>query len=173
MQSIGDPVKQIKEKYIVDVNAALEQYSDMVYKISLAQTKNKHDAEDVFQEVFMRLAKRPETITSEEHLKAWLIRVTLNCCKKNFRFWRRNTTELTEDVASFTPEEYGLYQSVMDLPPKYRVVIHLFYYEDMPIKEICSILGVKESTIKSQLLRGRNLLIEALKGEFDQFGEPV
>lgn len=152
--------------YTPDVQNALNDYADMVYKIALTQTKSKYDAEDVFQEVFLRLVSDASNITSEEHLKAWLIRVTLNCCKKHFSMWNKKTVELTDDVpseASVTEtERLYILDAVMNLSPKYRAVIHMFYYEDMTISEISNILQIKESTVKSQLNRGRSLLKETL-----------
>ena len=152
--------------YTPDVQNALNDYADMVYKIALTQTKSKYDAEDVFQEVFMRLVAHASDITSEEHLKAWLIRVTLNCCKKHFRMWNKKTVELTDDVPADKSmndtEKIYILDAVMNLSPKYRAVIHMFYYEDLTVSEISSILQIKESTVKSQLNRGRSLLKETL-----------
>ena len=152
--------------YKPDVQKALNEYSDMVYKIALTQTKSKYDAEDVFQEVFMRLVSDASKISSEEHLKAWLIRVTLNCCKKHFRMWNKKTVELTDDVPAEASvpdtEKFYILDAVMNLSPKYRVVIHMFYYEDLTVGEISDILQIKESTVKSQLNRGRSLLKETL-----------
>jgi RNA polymerase sigma-70 factor (ECF subfamily) len=156
--------------YAVDVDSALREYADMVYKIALSQTRNRYDADDVFQEVFLRFVTHTERITSEEHAKAWLIRVTLNCCKKHFRMWRRDTVELPENTPSMMPEEHEIIDSVLKLPHKYSVVIHLFYYESYSIREISSLLREKESTIKSRLSRGRGLLRETLKGEFGDRG---
>jgi len=154
------------ETYTVDIDSAILDYSNTVYKIALSQTKNKNDADDVFQEVFMRLVSHSHKIQSDEHLKAWLIRVTLNCSKKHFRLWRTGNEELTEDVPYIMPEEQETMQAVLDLPLKYRTVIHLFYYEELTISEISKVLEVKESTVKSQLFRARGILRETLKGEF-------
>ncbi|MCL1873792.1 MAG: sigma-70 family RNA polymerase sigma factor [Clostridiales bacterium] len=150
-----------------DVDAVLLAYSDTVYKIALARTGNRNDADDIFQEVFLRLVKHINKISSEEHMKSWLIRVTINCCKNHFRSWRNNTVSLSdlnaELTVDFTPEESGIYQAVLRLPAKYRDVVHLFYYEELPIKEISEILKRKESTVKSQLSRGREKLKSILE----------
>ncbi|KHD35659.1 ECF subfamily RNA polymerase sigma-24 subunit [Clostridium acetobutylicum] len=149
------------------VSEVFEQYSDMVYKLALTRTKNKADADDVFQEVFLRFLKHSKEMDSEEHKKAWLIRVTINCSKKLFdSAWFRRTTPI-EDNIKFNDEEKEVYFSVMELPVKYRTVIHLHYYEDMTISDISKILKIKESTIKSQLKRARALLKLKLKGEYD------
>ena len=132
--------------------------------------KNKSDAEDVFQEVFLRLVQHQDKISDEEHLKAWLIRVTLNCCKKQFdSAWRRKTVSMEEQKEAGYEEEYEenvIYKEVQNLPEKYRTVIHLFYFEEYSVKEIGEITGQKESAVKTQLSRARGILKEKLKGEF-------
>ena len=148
----------------IDVDGVLRQHSDMVYKIALSQTKNRADAEDVFQEVFLRLVKHQKKIQSEEHLKAWLIRVALNCCKKHFTRSKREAA-LPLDIPRAAPRENGVYQAVLELPHKYRAVIHLFYYEGFSVKEIGELPNSKESTVKSRLFRGRAMLRERLRGE--------
>ena len=156
----------VERPYAVDAAAALPQYSDMVYKIALSQTKKKYDAEDVFQEVFLRLVKHSGKINSEEHLKAWLIRVTLNCCKKHFRIWNAGPDILNDAASCMMPEEHDVYYAVLELPRKYRTVIHLFYYEELSVREIGAVLKVKETTVKSQLFRARGILRERLKEGF-------
>jgi RNA polymerase sigma-70 factor (ECF subfamily) len=120
------------------VEAAYRNYADMVYKVALSQTKNKTDAEDVFQNVFLSLVRNKKEILTEEHMKAWLIRVTVNYCKKLFSSaYRRHTTELTGEVmggAIITPEERGVLEEVLALPPKYRLAIHLFTTRICPLK---------------------------------------
>lgn len=160
---------QEQATYTVDVDAAYREHMNMVYKIALSQTGDKNDANDVFQEVFLRLVAHSHKICSPEHLKAWLIRVTYNCSKKHFKQWRMRSAELTEDIPSPEPEENDALCAVLELPPKYRQVIHMFYYEELSIKQICEVLRAKESTVKSQLSRGRDLLREKLKGEFGYF----
>lgn len=146
-----------------------EKYFDTVYRLALCQTKQKQYADDVTQEVFLRFFKYEKDFDSEEHVKAWLIRVTINCSKDIFlNSWFKKTAPLSEvkEVPVFdTEEKSDLYYAVIDLPQKYKSVIHLFYYEDYSIKEIADCLGIKESTVKSQLHRGRELLKIKLKGE--------
>lgn len=149
------------------VDGLLDRYSDMVYKLALSQTKNAADAEDVFQEVFLRLVKTGARFESGEHAKAWLIRVTLNCCRNLWRSaWFRHTVPLDENLAAEEPEEIGVLEAVSELPFRYRAVIHLYYYQNMPVKEISEALHVKESTVTSRLCRARALLRRKLKGEF-------
>ncbi len=160
----GGDILDLKEHVTNIVN----QYSNMVYKLALARTKDKADAEDVFQEVFIRYMKNYQKIVSDEHCKAWLIRTTINCSYDIFKSpWLKKTVPMIDNLVFSTEERSNVYCSVLELPKKYRTVIHLFYYEDMSIKEIAEALGIKEGTVKSQLHRGRNMLKESLKGEID------
>lgn len=162
----------------LDINNHISQivntYSDMVYKLALAITKNKFDADDVYQEVFIRYMKNHNKLTSNDHIKAWFIRVTINCSNNIFNSsWLKKTVllkntlkdNLEDNLNSTSEENKAIYYGVLKLPKKYRTVIHLFYYEDMSIKDISKTLEIKEGTIKSQLHRGRNLLKEILEGE--------
>ena len=173
MEHIGDAISKDSNMYNVDVDAVLKEHADMVYKIALSQTRSRYDADDVFQEVFLRFVTHTERIASNEHAKAWLIRVTLNCCKKHYRLWMRDTVELPDDLPGITQEEHEIIETVSRLPQKYSIVIHLFYYESYSIREISTALREKESTIKSRLSRGRAMLREALKGEFGDRAKSV
>ncbi len=143
----------------------VEKYFNMVYKLALNQTKDRHHAEDVTQEVFLRYIKKDYNFESEEHIKAWLLRVTINCSHNVFNSsWFKKTTPITEDIA-FENEEMGdVYYATLELPQKYRTVIHLFYYEDFSVAEISRYLNINEATVKSQLHRGREKLKEKLEG---------
>ncbi len=148
-----------------DLCRAVEVYGDMVYRLALAQTHSSHDADDVFQEVFLRYLRAAPVFREEEHRKAWLLRVTVNCCKKLHRsFWRRHTVALSEAIPAQTQEEGELLSLLEGLPAKYRAVLHLYYYEGYDTAEIGAILGRSPGTVRSQLARGRALLREAWKG---------
>ncbi len=150
-----------------DKRDIVEKYFDMIYKLALSQTKNRESADDVVQEVFLRFLKSDKDFQSEEHIKAWLIRVTVNCCHNVFsNSWAQKTEPLTEDIVFDTEEKGDVYYAVLELPQKYRAVIHLFYYEDMSIEEISKALGSNQSTIKSQLSRGRKMLKNMLEGGY-------
>ena len=152
-------------KYVVD------KYSNMVYRLALSRTANIQNAEDIYQEVFYRLSKKMPEFESVEHEKAWLIKVTINCANN---FWKSNKycddiEELKEKLKFETPEKSMVYYAVMELPTKYRIIIHLYYYENYKINEICEILHIKEGTIKSCLSRAREKLKEKLQGgDFDE-----
>lgn len=148
------------------VEKTLEKYANMVYRIAFSRTKNKYDADDILQEVFMKYIKYNVEYTSEEHKKAWLIKTTINTSKTLLTSaWFRKTTEMPDTLATTMEEKSEVYYAVMKLPVKYRTVIHLFYYEELSIAQISSLLESKESTIKSQLHRARKLLEDILKGE--------
>ena len=143
----------------------IEKYSNMVYILAMARTGNSEEAQDVYQEVFLRLAKKMPEFQSEEHKKAWLIRVTINCSKTilNSSFIKHRT-ELDENLSFETPERHDIYYAVLKLPIKYKTVVHLYYYENYSIKEISNILRTNENTIKSRLARARKQLEIAIKG---------
>lgn len=155
-----------------DVEKILNEHSDMVYKIAYSQTKNHYNAEEVLQEVFLRLIKKKPFFKNTEHLKAWLIRVTINCSKNIFlSFHFKKRAQLDKDIvdSKCELEKSDLYYAVMDLPKKYRAVLHLYYYEGYSVKEIANILDKKEATIKTNLHRGRKILQNNLEG-VENFG---
>lgn len=153
----------INKKQILE--NTIEKYSNMVYRLAVARTGKIEEAQDVYQEVFLRLAKKMPDFESEEHKKAWLIRVTINCSKTllNSSFIRHRA-ELDENLSFETPERHDLYYAVLKLPIKYRTVVHLYYYENYSIKEISKILKTNENTVKTRLSRARKQLEEAVKG---------
>lgn len=149
----------------------VEKYFDMIYRLALSQTKSREYADDVVQEVFLRYIKTDTDFKSDEHIKAWLIRVTLNYSKSIFTTsWHKKTVALSEreNMPVFDAlEKSDVYYAVAELPQKYKAVIHLFYYEDMSIEDISKYLNSNPSTVKSQLRRGRKMLGEKLKGGYD------
>ncbi len=153
----------------LDRTAAVERWGDMVWRLALVRTANVSDAEDVFQEVFLRYFRHEDRLESDEHRKAWLIRCTVNRAKSlHASPWRRRTVPLETAAQIGVEDEYReVYSAVLSLPAKYRAVIHLFYFEGLTTAEIAGHLGVAEGTVRSQLSRGRALLREALKEEIE------
>lgn len=146
----------------------IRKYFNTVYRLAITQTGNISMAEDVTQEVFLKYLQTKKEFTSDEHIKAWLIRVTINCAKSVFRSsWFRTSVPLESEISFDLPEKNEVYFAVQELPPKYRTVIHLFYYEEMSVKEIARCTKSKENTVKSLLRRGRDMLREKLKGGYD------
>lgn len=147
--------------------SAVERWGDMVWRLALAGTKNRHDAEDVFQEVFERFFRHEEKLQTAEHRKAWLIRCTINRCKSLFASpWRQRKVSMDQIRELGIPEETReVYFAVQQLPKKYALVIHLHYYEGYSVAEIASMLDCAEGTVKSQLSRARSLLRQILQEE--------
>lgn len=156
----------------------IDKYADMVYRIAVNETGSREDAQDIFQEVFLRLVCYRDRIANEEHLKAWLIRVTINCAKKQKRsFWNRKVSSVEESEKEQSDQKAAnayetvenadspISRAVRELPEKYRSVVYLFYYEELSIAQIGKLLGEKESTVKSRLYRARETLKIRLKGE--------
>jgi RNA polymerase sigma-70 factor (ECF subfamily) len=142
-------------------------YKNNVYAAAFSICKNTIDAEDVVQDTFLQYYMTHKNFDNEQHIRAWLLRVAINKAKNiQSSFWHRNGMPLDDyiETLSFeTPETKELFEEVMKLPEKYRVAVHLFYYEDYSIKEIAKILRTTESNIKVRLSRGRAKLKDALK----------
>ena len=144
----------------------IAKYSDMVFRVAYARAQNIDDAQDITQDVFLKYIKANKKFNDEEHLKAWLLKVAVNTGNTFVKSaWARHRAELNEaaDEADFMDEKSEVYYAVKDLPEKYRVIIHLFYYEEMSIKDICKILKLGENAVKTRLHRARGLLKEKLK----------
>ena len=144
---------------------AVNRWGDMVYRLALARTASVPDAEDVFQEVFLRFFRHEDELDTDEHRKAWLIRCTVNRCKSLLASpWRRRTVPLETAAEVGVEDDYrDVYSAVLSLPAKYRAAIHLHYFEGLSVAEMAQALGVPEGTVKSQLSRGRTLLRDMLK----------
>lgn len=149
------------------VQELMNMYKNNVYVAAFSICKNASDAEDVVQDTFLQYYMTHKNFENEQHIRAWLLRVAINKAKNiQSSFWHRNKVPLEEyiETLSFeTPATKELFEEVMKLPEKYRVVVHLFYYEDYSIKEIARILKTTESNIKVRLSRGRAKLKDALK----------
>ena len=143
----------------------VERWGDMVYRLALARTASIPDAEDVFQEVFLRYFRHEEKFQSDEHRKAWLIRCTVNRAKSLLASpWKKRTVPLETAAEVEVEDDYReVYSAVLSLPGKYRAVIHLHYFEGLSVAEMAEMLHIAEGTVKSQLSRGRALLREMLK----------
>lgn len=153
------------------VQELFEKYQDNLYIIAFNVCKNAEDAKDVVQDTFIQYYSAKKEFDDEQHIRAWLIRVAINKAKNmNNTFWRRNKMSLEdymETLAFETPASEELFETVMHLPEKYRIVIHLFYYEDYTVHEIADILKLSEGNVKVRLSRGRSLLKEKLQEEWE------
>lgn len=148
----------------------VNEYQNNLYVAAFSICKNAHDAEDVVQDTFIKYLTKNTDFASKEHIKAWLLRVAINTAKnKVTSFFRREVVPIDDYMQNIEmPNEKAedLFAAVMALPLKYRVVIHLFYYEDYSVKEIADILNISRDNVKTRLTRGRKQLKERLKEEW-------
>lgn len=154
------------------LNRAIDRYSDTVRRLCMIHLKNYHDMEDIFQTVFLKYVLSPVVFESDEHEKAWLIRVTVNACKDLLKsFFRSRTVPLDELLCSsetLPPDNSDVLEAVLSLPEKYRDVVYLHFFEEYTAVEIGSILGKNTNTVYTLLTRAKRLLKEKLGG--DRFG---
>lgn len=147
---------------------AARDYADAVFRAAFSACRNRADAEDVMQETFLAYCRESRDFASREHLRAWLLRVAINKGKNlTLSFWRRHrvSLEAVENTLVFdAPEDRELFEAVWALPDAYRIVVHLFYEEGYSVREIASLLRLRESTVKSRLHRAREKLKSTLEG---------
>jgi RNA polymerase sigma-70 factor (ECF subfamily) len=154
-------------------NALFEEkyslYSDLVFKLSMTYLGNQSDAEDVTQDVFVKLFTNAPEFETLQHERYWMIRVTINACKNHLgTFWNRNTVGMdTIQDMPYTESYHEVTQLLLNLPPKYRVVLYLYYYEGYSIEELATILKLSKSAVKMRLKRGRERLKLDLEEESD------
>lgn len=158
----------------------VRRYADSMLRIAANYCKDRSDAEDIVQEAFLKLYETNTAFTDAEHVKRWLIRVTVNACKNHLASaWSRKMQPMGFEELTLTldhaaggdctwlpdiAQASALYQAVVSLPEKYRSVVHLYYYESYSVKEIAQILQKKETTIQTRLMRARKMLKHQLKG---------
>jgi len=166
----------------------IRTYSDMVYRIAFARAGTKEDADDIYQEVFLHYIKKQPEFRDEEHAKAWFIKVAVNCSRKFLGCSAKKRevsgewfvdTEMDfqgdgERDGAQTPEERifadeskeELYRALQKLSPDARLLLHLYYFEELKTAEIAKFMNRKESTVRVQLTRAR----EKLKAQFEEEG---
>ncbi len=162
-----------------EVEIVARKYLDSVYRVAINYSKNAQDAGDAVQNAFLKLMKTDMIFSDDEHIRRWLIKVTINECKS---FWRRLTKhsicsldELYDngyELPIAANDEYNtanrareLWDAVMHLPAKYSIVLHLYYYEGYSVDEISKMVGITQSNVQVRLMRGRKMLKESLEGE--------
>ncbi len=183
---------------IDNAQSVITAYADMVYRLAYAMMRDRSDADDIFQEVFLRFIRRGPVFHSPEHARAWMLRVTVNCCKNHWKSpWADGRMEPLEkqdmhgdshnvleeqdiagkteagrteaDPAQLAQERWQreqLRRGIGELPEKYRLVIHLYYYEELSTEEIARLLHKRSSTVRTQLVRAR----EQLRGILEKYG---
>jgi RNA polymerase sigma-70 factor (ECF subfamily) len=159
---------------LADTRAVVERYRTMVYGIALTHTRCRGDADDVFQDVFLAYHRRQPRLRSEEHRKAWLIAATLNCAKAvASASWRTRVVPMTlDDMEAAAPTvftfdndaEDAIFRALAAIPEDFRTVLHLFYFEDLPIAQIAVVLDLQPGAVKMRLSRGRAAMRDQLQG---------
>lgn len=148
----------IKDDYI----RAVKRNNQRIYKIALSYLNNHYDAEDVMQSVFLKLWKTDKVFNNDEHIDKWLTITCINKCKDHFKLHFVKNTVSLDDVKEYytfdSTEKIDIFNSIMSLPRKERVVVHLFYGEDMSIDEISKVINANPNTVKTRLKRARNRL---------------
>lgn len=156
-----------------ELTRLVEKFSGTVYRAAYCCLHNSADADDITQDTFLALYTSGVEFTGDEHIKAWLLRVALNRCRNVLRSLRHRTTVPLEEVGELSaqPEQHdSLLPVIMKLKPKHRIVLYMFYYEDIPIKRIAEILGEKTTTVTSRLSRARHKLKQLLiKEGYDEY----
>ena len=152
-----------------EANRAIEQYADTVRRICMVHLKYYTDTEDVFQTVFLKYVQSAIQFESDEHERAWLIRVTINACKDLLKSFFRSRTlsidQLIEQAAELPPDNREVLEAVLSLPAKYRDVVYLHYYENYTAPQISRILGKNVNTVYTLLTRSKKMLKEKLGGD--------
>lgn len=160
---------EISQNYI---EGLIEKYGDMVLRISYTYLKNKPDAEDVVQDVFLKVIDKKPSFNDENHEKSWFIRTAINMCKNKLNlFWNKNKCSMEAAADFSTCDKYSadadVLNAVMTLPDKYRITVYMHYYEGYSTPEISKLLGKPEVTVRSLLCRVRTKLKNILKEDYD------
>lgn len=160
---------EVTKEYI---DRLVDKYGNMILRLSYTYLKNRADAEDIVQDVFLKVVEKQPEFSDEVHEKAWLVRTASNMCKNKIKlFWNRNKYSIDDvaEIASYDKydTDTDVFRTVMSLPEKYRVVVHMFYYEGYPTAEIAEMTGKTDQTVRSLLHRARAKLKIMLKEEYD------
>ena len=154
-----------KETYVEE---KIQKYADMIYRIALTRCGTIENAEDIFQEVFLKFSEKMPKFENTEHEKAWFIRVTINLSKNMKKSaWNKKIVRLNENIEFNSKQEYDVFSAVCELPQNYRTVVYLLYYEGYKVREISKLMNRREGTIKIWLYRAREILKEKLEGGFE------
>ena len=144
---------------------AYDAYGTAVYRLAMTFMGRYADAEDITQETFCRLLYHAPAFADENHKKRWLLQVAANLCRNQLKgFWRKRVTQLDETIPAIAPEKLEALNAVIALPEKYKLPIHLYYYEGYSVAEIAEILKLGQLAVKMRLKRGHELLKIELEG---------
>ena len=154
-----------------DINSLFLKHSDLIYRICILYLKNKADAQDALQSTFVKYLEKKPVFNDEDHARAWLIVTAKNICRNNLSYWYyrlKTPLDFIEDTIGSTAPNFETLEAVMALPEKNREVIYLYYYEGYTTEEIADLLVRNHSTVRTQLVRGRELLKSTLGGDEDE-----
>ena len=147
---------------MLDIESLFQQYKDDVYRFALSYTKSVQEAEDVCQTVFLKLMEQKSITPGKE--RAWLMQVTANTCRNVLRSgWWKRTVPMEETLEAPAPQDMDIWDTVMALPPKYRVLVYLRYYEELTTKEMAALLHISPTAVTTRLTRARQMLKEQLQ----------
>ena len=146
-----------------EVGRLYDVYAQDVYRLALSYLRSSQDAEDICHSVFLALVEKDITLFPGSE-KSWLLKCTANACKNHLKsFWKRNVEELHENIVFSDEKDRELWAVVGTLPPKYRAVLHLYYYEGYNQEEIGKILGITRTAVQTRMQRARQQLEKELK----------
>ena len=168
----GSSPDETSDRPLEDAALVLRRHGDAILRLAFSYLHRRDEAEDVLQDTLLQYIQKAPPFSSQEHEKAWLLRVAANLSKNRLSYWKRHPQEELGDLLpeqEQEPELSAVWDCVKALPPKYRVVVHLYYYEQYSTVEIAKLLGKKESTVRSLLARARGLLRDEL--EEDDLGD--
>lgn len=149
-----------------DLELSVREYGHRVQSLAFVYLRNRCDAEDIAQEVFLTYYRKAPRFLSVQKEKAWIMKVTVNRCKSLLRAKYRAELPLTEDISYLPHQEFNVMEAMLNLDEKYRLPIHLHYYEGYSIDEIARLLKVRPGTVGSWLSRGRQMLKQILKEDY-------
>lgn len=151
-----------------DIKNLVKTYSPGILRLAYAYLKNHSDAEDIAQEVFVAYIQKRPRFDSEARKKSWLLTVTANKCRNQLKYAKYRRTEVIgDDIGCMPEEDFELLKSVLSLDEKYRIPIHLYYYEGYNLNEIAELTNSNAATVGTRLARGRVLLKTIIKDELD------
>jgi len=150
------------------IQKAVSAHIQSIVRLAYTYVRNIQDAEDIAQDTFVSYLQSGKAFESDEHEKAWLLRVCMNKCKNLLKSgWYKSRNPLPEDLSTLSPEENDVLSEVMRLDEKYRVPIHMYYYEGYAIADIAALLSLPSATVGTRLARAKSLLKKNLGGAFD------
>ncbi len=176
MKEVGQVHQFAHDTTQISIEDLMDEYGNEVYKIAYVYVKDKHMAEDIFQEVFYKVMKSYHQFREDSHIKTWIIRITINTCKDYLRSsWLRRVT-LTEKYEESTDvimpsdfikqeENQVLYDAIYKLPSKYKEVVILYYFKEYSYEEISEVLRIPKGTVQSRLSRAKLKLKQLLINE--------